>query len=199
MRVRLLAAALAAGLAAPAGAEAPPPLPFDIGGPFALIDQHGTPRTEAALVGTPSLLFFGYAQCQAICTVALPRLAETVDLLTEAGVEVRPVLVTVDPVRDTPEALREAAPRVHPRLLALTGSEAALAAARKAYRVESELIGEDIEGPLYSHGSFLYLLDDRGNFLTLLPPILGPERMAKIARKYLDGRAMGQLEPVGTR
>jgi len=178
-----VAALVAALVASPVGAESP--LPFDIGGPFTLVDQGGEERTEAALVGTPSLLFFGYAQCQSICTVALPRMAETVDLLDEAGLKVRPVLVTIDPARDTPASLKDAAPGIHPRLLALTGSEAALSAARRAYRVEREKIGEDIQGPIFSHGSFVYLLDDAGQFLTLLPPILGSERMAEIALKYL--------------
>lgn len=184
MRGAARALALAGALAAlPARADAP--LPFDIGGPFALIDQHGEARSEKALEGMPSLLFFGYAQCRSICAVALPRMAEAVDLLAEEGVAVRPVLVTVDPARDTPEAMRAAAPRIHPRLLALTGDEAALAAARRAYRVESAVIGEDIEGPIFSHGSFVYLLDDEGRFLTLLPPVLGPDRMAEIAARYL--------------
>ncbi len=179
------ALAIIMALAATIPAQAESPLPFDIGGPFNLVDQFGKKRTEASLVGSPSLLFFGYAECQAICTVALPRMAETIDLLDAKGVEVRPVLVTVDPVRDTPKSLRKAAPRIHSRLLALTGDETALAAARKAYGVESEQIGEDIEGPLYAHGSFIYLLDAEGEFLTLLPPVLGSERMAEIATKYL--------------
>jgi len=183
--MRIVAIALCAALnVVSAGAETS--LPFDIGGPFTLMDQDGRERTERALVGKPSLLFFGYAQCQSICTVALPRMAETVDLLGEAGIVVQPVLVTIDPARDTPKSLKTAAPRIHPNLLALTGSENALAAARKAYRVESEQIGEDIEGPIFSHGSFVYLLDDRGGFLTLLPPVLGSERMAEIVAKYLD-------------
>lgn len=166
-------------------AHADTPLPFDIGGPFNLVDQFGEERTEADLEGSPSLLFFGYADCQSICTVALPRMAETIDLLDAEGMQVRPVLITVDAARDTPDALYKAAPRIHPRLLALTGDEKALAKARKAYRVESDIIGEDIAGPIYAHGSFVYLLDEKGELLTLLPPVLGSERMAEIAVKYL--------------
>lgn len=184
MRARF-AFTLTAFLPCLAGAETPPPLPFDIGGPFTLVDQGGVERTEKVLTGQPSLLFFGYAECQSICTVALPRMAETVDLLDGEGIEIRPVLVTIDPQRDTPESLTLAVPRIHPRLIALTGSEEALAAARKAYRVEREQVGEDIQGPIFSHGSFVYLLDDEGRFLTLLPPVLGSERMAEIAAKYL--------------
>lgn len=177
--------ALATFLAS-APALAGSPLPFDVGGPFALTDQHGAARTDESYHGKPALLFFGYAECQSICSVALPRMAEAVDLLAEAGAEVQPILITVDPARDTPGALARAAPEVHPRLSALTGSDAALAAARAAYRVESKLIGEDVEGPIYAHGSFIYLLDADGEVLSLMPPVLAPERMAEIALGYLE-------------
>jgi protein SCO1/2 len=161
------------------------PLPFDVGGPFELTDQHGDTRTDESYRGKPALLFFGYAQCQSICSVALPRMAEAVDLLDEAGTEVQPILITVDPARDTPEALAAAAPDMHPRLSALTGTDAALAAARKSYRVESKRIGEDVDGPIYAHGSFIYLLGPDGEVLSLMPPVLAPERMAEITLGYL--------------
>lgn len=177
---------LFAGLLFAAPVRAAEPLPFEIGGPFTLTDQTGAVRTEDSLRGTPSLLFFGYASCQAICSVALPRMAEAVDLLAEQGTEVRPVLITVDPARDTPERLAEAAPAIHPRLLALTGDDAALGAAQRAYRVESKPIGEDIEGPIYAHGSFIYLIGADGRALTLMPPILGAKRIAEIAGGYLE-------------
>jgi protein SCO1/2 len=52
--------------------------------------------------------------------------------------------------------------------------------------VRSEFVGEDIEGkPIYNHGSFIYLLGQDGEFQTLVPPILGPEQMAKIIQKYI--------------
>lgn len=176
---------LAFGLALiTAPALAGSPLPFDVGGPFKLVDQTGETRTDKSFHGKPALLFFGYAECQAICSVALPRMAETVDLLAEQGTDVQPILITVDPARDTPEALAINAPKVHERLVALTGSEDALAQARKSYRVESKLIGEDIEGPIFAHGSFIYLLGADGEVKSLMPPVLAPERMAEIALGY---------------
>ena len=179
--------ALALGLAlfaAPAFAGSP--LPFDVGGPFELIDQKGETRTDKSFQGKPALLFFGYADCQSICTVALPRMAEAVDLLAEQGTDIQPILITVDPDRDTPESLAENAPKIHARLIALTGDDDALAQARKSYRVESKLIGEDIEGPIYAHGSFIYLLGADGAVKTLMPPVLAPERIAEIAQGYLQ-------------
>ncbi|QPH54587.1 SCO family protein [Pontivivens ytuae] len=172
--------------------DAPPlpdtalPLPGNIGGPFALIDQTGAERTETDPDGHHQLLFFGYANCVAICDTALPRMAEVTDMLAAEGHTLTPILVTVDPERDTVTALAEAVPERHPRMVGLTGSEADLAALRDAYQIEAKPVFEDPQyGTIYSHGSFIYVLDPQGAFLTLLPPILGPERMAEIVASYL--------------
>ena len=156
-----------------------------IGGPYRLTDQRGTPRSEADPQGNHQLLFFGYASCQAICSVALPRMAAAVDLLADDGIAVTPVLITVDPARDTVEALSESAPAIHPRLVGLTGTPEALDAAYAAFQVEKKLVMEHpTDGPVYAHGSFIYLLDAQGSLETVVPPILGPERIAEIVAGY---------------
>jgi protein SCO1/2 len=179
-------------------ATTPPPVAEDdpgfptgaIGGPFALVDQDGAPRTEADPDGRPQLLFFGYATCPGICSAALPRLAEATALLEARGVRATPVLVTVDPEVDRAVDLRAAAAAIHPRLKALTGSPERLAAARATFQVEAELLFVSPEyGPIYAHGSYVYLLDGAGRFLTLMPPILSAERMAEIAAARLAAAA----------
>ena len=175
------------GAAAHAAAPLPPPLPFPfaIGGDFALTDQAGHARTAADPDGRLQLLFFGYANCQSICSVALPAMAETVDLLAAQGVAAVPVMITVDPARDTVATMAEPLAALHPAFVGLTGGEDALAAAYDAFGVEISLVFEDPEyGPVYAHGSHVYLLDPAGEVLTLLPPILGPARMAEIAAGY---------------
>lgn len=167
-------------------ATLPGALPFKVGGPFDLVDHDGQTRGETDPEGQHQLLFFGYASCEAICDVALPRMAETVDLLEEDGTIVRPVFITVDPANDTPAVLKEATQALHPRMIGLTGSPEAVEAARQAFQVEASQVSRDIKGrPIYAHGSFIYLLAPDGEVLTLLPPVLGPDRMAEIVQKYL--------------
>lgn len=161
------------------------PLPFRAR--FALTDHRGRPVTEATFRGRYLLVYFGYAACEGICPAALARLAAAVDLLGEAGGRVQPLLVTVDPERDTPRALAEKLPRIHPRLLGLTGDRQALAAARRSFGLRARKVAETPGGDaVYAHGSYLYLVGPGGSVLTLLPPVLDAERMAAIIRGYLS-------------
>ena len=174
-----------------AKAPAPPVLdgaafPVQVRAEFDLIDQTGARRTQADYAGRSMLIFFGYANCPGICSVALPRLAAALDLLGDDADQVAPLLITVDPELDTPKTLSEQMPRIHPRLTGLTGSADALAAARQAFGVEAKLEFVDPEyGPIYAHGSFIYLIDGQGKLVSLLPPVLAPERMAEIIGEHI--------------
>ena len=168
--------------------EAGPALPFpvEITPRFDLIDQTGRAVSQADFAGRPMAIFFGYANCEAICSVALPSLAAALDLLGAEGAEIAPILITVDPVRDTPEAMALRLSEYHPRLIGLTGSAAALAEARAVFQIDAGQVSETIEGaPIYAHGSFIYLVGRDGEVKSLLQPILTPERMADLMRKYL--------------
>jgi protein SCO1/2 len=191
----LLGAALALGavvLGAPALAHdgklhaAAAPIPIDPGGPFALVDQHGAPITDRDFRGRYMLVFFGYATCPGICPTGLRGMAAAIDLLGAEGEVVAPILVTIDPERDTPETLGSALAKVHPRLIGLTGSFDALNSAAKAYKVSAKLVGWTLQKqPIVEHGSYIYLMGPDGKFLTIFPPIMDPEEMAAAIRGYL--------------
>lgn len=175
--------------------SAPPKLPantpgFPIikGGDFALVDQHKRVRTSRDPDGRHQLVFFGYANCQAICSVALPRMAEAVDALQADGIAVTPVLITVDSMRDTVETLGPAVKKIHTRMVGLTGSDRALNAAYAAFQVDRKKVFHHPQhGPVYSHGSYIYLLAPDGEFRTLLPPVLAAARIAEVVRGYVRG------------
>lgn len=155
------------------------------GGEWSLTDHHGRTRTEADPEGRLQLLFFGYATCEAICTVALPLMADLAARLAAEGIAVAPLVITVDPERDTVAAMGPALAAHAPGLTGLTGTEAALAHVRDLFHVERTLLFTDPRGvPVYAHGSHVFVLDGDGAFLTLLPPVLAPEAMADIVRGY---------------
>ncbi len=181
-----LIATLAMGLIASVAGAGNAPLPFDVGGAYELITQDGETRTQIDPNGHGQLLFFGYASCPGICSAAMPTIADAVNVLKDEGLTVTPVMITVDPDRDQPGTMNAPLAKYHPDFIGLTGDAAALQAAYDAYSVQKELAYVDPDyGPVYSHGSFIYLLDAQGKVLTLFPPILDPDRVVELAQKYL--------------
>jgi len=163
-----------------------PGFPEVKGGDFDLVDHNGNRRSSKSPEGTFQLVFFGYSNCKAICSVALPNLVEATELLEGMNARVTPLLITVDPRRDTVPQLSKEVPTIHPRLVGLTGSEEKLEAAYKAFNLEKKfLFTHPDEGDVYSHGSFIYLLGPEGDFKTLFAPIISPARIAEISAGYI--------------
>ncbi len=183
--IGLVAAAWLAG-SGTAPAQQTEPAPLDIGGFFALVDHKGNAVTDRDFRGRFLLLFFGYANCPGVCPIGLRHLTEAFDLLGDKSGAVLPMLITVDPERDTVETLGPALAKLHPRLIGLTGTPEQLAAARRAYKVGAKATGKDLTGgALYEHGTFIYLMGPDGNFLTLFPPVMPPGDLAAAIARYL--------------
>ena len=179
-------------LAAVSPAPAPPfplpgaaPFPVALEIDFDLINHHGRRVTDDSLRGTPMLLFFGFASCESLCTHVLPDMGHALSLLGDEGEDIEAFMITIDPARDTPELMRTNLARWHERLVGLTGSEAELEQLRKTFQVDVAVVAEDPTGaPIYQHGGFIYFIGADGQMKTMIPPILGPERIADLARKY---------------
>lgn len=136
-----------------------------IGGPFTLVDQTGATVTDAEVFTKPALLYFGYSFCPDVCPLDMARNAEAVDILEERGLEVIPVFVSVDPARDTPDVLAEFAANLHPRMVALTGSEEQIRAATQAYKTYFRIQEGDPEYYLVDHSTFSYLVLPQTGFV----------------------------------
>jgi protein SCO1/2 len=171
-------------------AGTPPPTPGAptttgealIGGPFSLVAQDGRRVTDGDLRGRHMLVYFGYTHCPDMCPLGLETLTRAMDLLPPAAAErVQPVFITFDPARDTPEAMRAFAESFHPRLLALTGSEAEVQGALKAYRVYARKAdGAEAGGEyLVDHSTFTYVMGPDGRYLAHFSHGTTPEDMAK--------------------
>ena len=132
----------------------------EIGGPFTLVSETGDEVTAAEVIDGPTLVYFGYTFCPDVCPFDAVRNADAVDILAEAGLEVTPVFVSVDPARDTPEVMADYTDYMHPEMIGLTGSPAQVRAAADAYRVYYRAgTGQDY---LVDHTTFTYLMDEDG-------------------------------------
>ncbi len=142
LRLAILAVALAAALSAALylsdegvretarSATAPA-----IGGPFALVDHRGRAVTEADYRGKLMVVTFGYTFCPDVCPTGLYKIGQALDALGADAGQVHPLFITLDPERDSAEALADYLGNFHPALIGLTGSPEQVAAAAKAYFV----------------------------------------------------------------
>ncbi|WP_417770502.1 SCO family protein [Stappia sp.] len=161
-----------------------------IGGPFTLVDETGATVTDAEVIDRPALVYFGYAFCPDVCPMDLARNAEAVDLLAARGHEVKPVFISVDPDRDTPEYLGEYTENLHERMIGLTGTPEQVKAAAQAYRVyyKKQDSEENDEYYIVDHTTFSYLVTPEDGFLEFIRRDETPEQVADKVSCYLNAR-----------
>ena len=183
----LLGLALLSACNAPPAAEEEERIP--IGGPFALVDQTGSPVTDQDLMGRPFVVYFGFTFCPDVCPLALNRLALALDQLGPDAARVQSVFITVDPERDTPAQLALYVENYGfpSDLIGLTGDPEAVRAAADAYRVHYKKIesGDTAAPYLMEHTSVLYVMDADGRFAEVFTHASTPEEIADGLRRTL--------------
>ncbi|MEX2454377.1 MAG: SCO family protein [Rhodospirillaceae bacterium] len=161
-----------------------------VGGPFTLVDQTGETRTEKDFAGSYRLIYFGYTFCPDVCPTALQVMSQAMDRLKPATAEkVVPILITIDPERDTVTQLADYVGNFHPRLVGLTGTPEQIAAAAKAYHVYYGRSKDDGSAADYlmDHSSVVFLMGPRGEYLTHFTHATPPDRMADSVANYVGG------------
>ncbi len=158
----------------------------EVGGPFRLIDQNGAIRSAGDFRGRFMLIYFGYSFCPDVCPTTLGVMADAMDRLGPLKGRVAPVFITTDPERDTPAVLKAYLKAFGPEFVGLTGSDGAIAAVAREYRVY--YAKHPLPGGGYSvdHSSALYLMGPDGKFVTFYDDkSVGPEVIADDLKKRI--------------
>lgn len=158
----------------------------DIGGPFELVNGAGETVTDANVITEPVLIYFGYTYCPDVCPFDVSRNADAVDILTEKGIDVTPVFITIDPERDTVDVVADYAANMHDRMIALTGSEAQVAAASKAYKTYYKAHRDGTNEYLVDHSTFTYLVLPDHGFVEFFRRDVTAEEMAERTACYVE-------------
>ncbi|KAF8394900.1 hypothetical protein HHK36_018838 [Tetracentron sinense] len=130
-----------------------------IGGPFSLINHDGKSVSDRDFLGKWTLIYYGFTHCPDICPDELQKIAAAVDKIKEqAGIEIVPVFISVDPERDTVEQVREYIKEFHPNLIGLTGTPDEIRKVARAYRVYYMKTEEEGSDYLVDHSIIMYLM-----------------------------------------
>jgi protein SCO1/2 len=157
-----------------------------IGGPFQLIDQNGKPFSDADLKGKWHLIFFGYTHCPDACPTALNEMSLALDRLGMKRDEVGVVFITVDPERDTPDALKSYVQSFDAPIVALTGSSEAVAQAAKAYRVFYAKHPRPDGDYDMDHSAVIYVMNPEGRFTATFTPDSSADAIVQRLQKLIS-------------
>ena len=150
---------------------------------FALSDASGGEFRAEDLQGRWSLVFFGYANCPDICPITMSVLGNALALLEEAEQETfQGVMVSVDPERDTPDALARYVAAFSSRFVGVTGDVTAIEAFAKSLHAGFvKAPAEDSAlGYLMDHSSHLAVIDPAGRHYGFVRPPLDAARIATL-------------------
>ena len=132
-----------------------------------LVNEANKPQTVADFANQPVALFFGFTYCPDICPRTLTTLAAARDDLQIAGVNtdsLRIVFVTVDPLRDTPEQLKQYLSLFDANVTGLTGTPENIRAVLKQFGIYTKKIDRGDGDYLYDHSAAVFLYRGNGQF-----------------------------------
>ena len=148
-------------------------------GDYQLSTTDGSFFTEASLKGAPSAVFFGYTHCPDVCPTTLGDIATWQEALAQEDRHLRVFFVTVDPARDTVDALRDYVSWV-PGVIGVSGPQAEIDKALKAFRVYARQVPLTEGDYSMDHSSMVLLFDRNGQ---LSEPIGYQEEEARVLAK----------------
>jgi protein SCO1 len=191
MNRSIMLAALALAACDPGSVVETPPLAgATMGGAFSLIDQDGRRVTDRDFAGKYRLVYFGFTYCPDVCPTDMQALGRGVAQFEKAqpaaAATLQPVFISVDPARDTPAVVKQFVANFHPRFVGLTGSEAEVAAAARAYAVVFQKQPANANGAyLVEHLRTATLYGPDGAPIALIPQDEGPDAVAQELARWV--------------
>ncbi len=137
-------------------------------GPFTLRDTRGAVFTPASLQGYPSLVFFGFTHCPDVCPTTLALLADVQKRAAIPGLKI--VLVSIDPARDTPDALDRYLAAFRAPSIGVTGDDPEIAKIARQFGVAATRVDLPGGGYTMDHSSTVFLLDSRARNVAVFTP-----------------------------
>ena len=158
-----------------------------IGGTWSLVDHEGRPTTSADFRDLYTLMYFGFTYCPDICPMELKKMSQALDMLPEeAKPRIVPLMVSVDPWRDSIAQLAGYVHDFHPRLIGLVGTPQQTDSITRKFRVYTSKGPEESDGDyLVDHSIFMYLMDKEGKFLDYYGVAMEADEIAQSITNHL--------------
>ena len=158
------------------------------GGTFTLQSVNG-PVSLEQFKGQVVAIYFGYMSCPDICPTSLWNLTTAINSLTpEQAKDVRAIFISLDPDRDSPEAMDLFVKGFNKQFVGLTDTKEKLDKVARQYGVVYEKVKLEgsAMGYVLDHSSVIYLLDKKGSVQFHIPHNTDPETIKQELVKLIN-------------
>jgi protein SCO1/2 len=160
--------------------------PVAVGGPFTLETADGSTVTDATYRGHWLLVYFGYTSCPDSCPTALVAITTALKALGPDADKIRPLFISVDPQRDTPEVIGRYVGSFDSRIVGLTGTQKQIDGVTQAYGAYVAARPAPTGGlPLFDHSIYIYLMSPQGTFVRAFDTDWSGARIAAAVREAI--------------
>lgn len=160
-----------------------------IAGGFELLAPDGSTVTDEDFLGGYTLYTFGYTNCADSCPLTMTTLKRTLEGLGDLADRITPVLISVDPDRDTPERMGAYTAAFDERILGLTGSMEQVEQAADMFKTTFRKVSLGDDAYAVDHPSVMFLMGPDGTYITHLDHHLSPGQLIRTIQKYVDAPA----------
>ncbi len=158
-----------------------------IAAPDAVLEAVNGPVTLQDFAGQYTYLYFGYTHCPDACPTAMATLKRVKEELGDQAGEMEVVMVTVDPQRDTPEALAGFLANFDSSFVGLSGDLEAISSAAAPFGITfAQHEGTTASGYLVDHTARILLLDRQNRVIVIYPHDTPADTLAGDLQHLLD-------------
>jgi protein SCO1/2 len=153
---------------------------------LALTTQDGVRLAASDLAGRALAVAFGYTHCPDVCPTMLLDWSNLLDELGADRERLKVLFISVDPERDTPQALKSYLKAFHPGITALTGSAEEIAAAANLLQASYAKIEGSGGHVSYDHSIKVYMLSTERRLFGSLDLSSEPSARRRLIERLLQ-------------
>ncbi len=151
-----------------------------------LVDHLGKPFSVDQLRGNIVLLVIGFTNCEDICPVEMARASIALSEMKEDIWLVKPIFLTVDPERDSPEVIAKYLKNFHPSFIGISGDSETLTELVKNYGVLPKREKHHGDNQQIDHGYSTFILNRLGEIEVTVLPGLPPSHLSELLFKMTE-------------
>ena len=151
-----------------------------------LVDHQGEHFSIDQLKGKVVLLIIGFTNCEDICPTEMARASIALSEMKEDIRLVKPIFLTVDPERDSPEVIAKYLKNFHPSFTGISGDSETLAELVNHYGVLPKRERHHGGNQQINHGYSTFILNTLGEIEVAVLPGLPPSHLSELLFKMTE-------------